>query len=82
LSSRSYETAGKRAVKDRKFFIRYGWEEFCQFEGMHEILKSDVEVLKKYLTKIFNKNITASIVCLNGRLCPCFYSVSSSRYFV
>ncbi len=35
LSSRSYETAEKRAVKDRKFFTRYGWEEFCQFAGIH-----------------------------------------------
>ena len=35
LSSRSYETAKKPAVKDRKLFTRYGWEEFCQFAGIH-----------------------------------------------
>jgi hypothetical protein len=46
LSSRSYETAKKPAVKDMKFFTRYEWEEFCQFAGIHEIPKFDFEVLK------------------------------------
>ena len=52
LSACSYETAEKWAIKDRKFFTRYGCEEFWQFEGIHEILKSDFEVLTKYVTKI------------------------------
>ena len=51
LSSRSNETAEKRGVKDRKFFTRYGWEEFCQFAGIHEIPKFDFEVLKNMQQK-------------------------------
>ena len=52
LSARTFETAQKRAVKGRSLFTRYGWEEFCNFESIHEIPKADFEVLQKYLTKI------------------------------
>jgi hypothetical protein len=52
FASRSYETAEKRAVKGKRFFTRYGWEEFCQCEGIQEIPAADFAVLKKYFIKI------------------------------
>jgi hypothetical protein len=52
FASRSYETAEKRAVKGKRFFTRYAWEEFCQCEGIQEIPEADFEVLQKYFINI------------------------------
>ena len=52
FASRSYEIAEKRAVKGKRFFTRYAWEEFCQYAGIQEIPAADFEVLKKYFINI------------------------------
>jgi hypothetical protein len=47
LNARSYEKAVKLAIKGKKLFVRDGWEEFCECEGIEEISKADFEILKK-----------------------------------
>jgi len=52
LSARSSESAYTKAERGRKFFTRYGWEEFCERSGVYEIPKADFEVLGKYFLNI------------------------------
>jgi hypothetical protein len=42
----------KRAEKGKRFFNRYGWVESCRLKRLHEILKVEFEILKKYLIQM------------------------------
>jgi hypothetical protein len=48
LSARTDEIARKKAEKGRKFFTRYGWEEFCKLSHVQETPRTDFWVLQKY----------------------------------
>jgi hypothetical protein len=52
FASHSYETGVKRAEKGKRFFSRYGWQEYCRLNRLEEIPKQDYLILKKYFSKI------------------------------
>ena len=63
LSARTDENARKTAEKGRKYFTRYGWEEFCELSYLREIPKADFQVLEKYHFNI-NKFLTRKVIYL------------------
>jgi hypothetical protein len=48
LSARDYASAEEKAKKGKKFFARFGWEEFCELFHIAEIPEGDFSVLGKY----------------------------------
>ena len=63
LSALSSERAYTKAARGRKYFTRYGWEEFCELSGVYEIPKADFEILGKYLFNI-NNFLTKKVIYL------------------
>jgi hypothetical protein len=52
VSARDYKSAEKKAKKGKKYFTRFGWEEFCELFHIAEIPRQDFEVLQKYFHKL------------------------------
>ena len=52
LVSTSWNTAEKRAIKGRKLFIRFGFEECCFLDHIREIPREHYAVLKKYFANV------------------------------
>jgi hypothetical protein len=48
----SLKQAERNAIKSKKLFDRYGWEEFCKMSLFDEISIKDYEVLKKYFIDV------------------------------
>jgi hypothetical protein len=52
LPASTWDNAEKQAIKGRKLFTRFGWEEFCFLDHIREIPLADYEVLKKYCAQV------------------------------
>ena len=52
LPASTWDNAEQRAIKGRKLFARYGWEECCFLDHIREIPRADYAVLKKYFAHV------------------------------
>lgn len=52
LQASNYKQALKKAVKAKRLFDRYGWEEFCEQNEVIEITRSEYLVLKRFMLDI------------------------------
>jgi hypothetical protein len=52
LTAVTIKWAERKAAKAKALYVRPGWEEFCQCDGLKEISIVDYLVLKKYTFNI------------------------------
>lgn len=59
LKAKSLKAALKKAIRAKRLFDRFGWEEFCAHDETREISQIDYAVLKRFVLDIdryFNEN--------------------------
>jgi hypothetical protein len=55
LTARTFESAKNKATKGRKFFTRYGWEEFCELFRVDEIPMTDYRPYARGPLRMFDR---------------------------
>lgn len=52
LKAKNYTLALKKAIRAKRLYNRYGWEEFCAADALREITSIEYTVLKRFMLNL------------------------------